>query len=256
MRTVEPPAPAPALALREQQFVGMGGKLIGKPDVVLPQEIRDYKSGSLYEEDADGIEVAKASYLRQLRLYGHLVRENRGYCPPMGRLMAMDGKTVEVELDEHACLAEAKEAIGILDSFNSKLGTAHSVAEVASPSPTSCRWCPFKTICPAFWKNVNPSWIELGSAAIQGTLNADPTAIHNGRAVAIALDAVAGTQTGSVSIAPLDQTIFPHISKFRKGEQVRIVNLRAREDGQVFPTPVTVCLRETDCPEFALPSVH
>src|SRR5438093_4390549 len=78
MRTVEPPAPAPALALREQQFVGMEGKLIGKPDVVLPQEIRDYKSGSLYEEDADGIEVVKTSYLRQLRLYGHLVRENRG----------------------------------------------------------------------------------------------------------------------------------------------------------------------------------
>ena len=43
------PVATPARVIREKEFLAMGGKMVGKPDVVIGSEIRDYKSGSIYE---------------------------------------------------------------------------------------------------------------------------------------------------------------------------------------------------------------
>ena len=72
------------LAIRERKFVAYGGKLVGRPDVIRAKEIVDYKTGGITEYDDSQKEVVKASYIRQLRIYGYLVRENLGWWPERG----------------------------------------------------------------------------------------------------------------------------------------------------------------------------
>jgi len=242
--------------LREQALSAMEGKLVGKPDVLAEGEIRDYKSGIVHEDSADGQKVAKEAYVRQLRLYGHLVRENSGHCPPRGKLMPMQGETIEIELDASACATEAQAAVNLLDMFNASLAAATDVSELANASPAACRWCQYKTICPAFWANVDASWVgDLGSAAICGVLCESPKSVHGGRAFSLSLNIEAGTVGNfPITIGPFDQTVFGEIANYQAGERIRIVNLYARKDGQLAPTSTTLCVRESDCPTFKVPS--
>ena len=62
-------------AFREQAFTAFGGRLIGRPDVIRAREVIDYKSGAILEHDAaTETDVVKAAYVRQLRIYGYLVK--------------------------------------------------------------------------------------------------------------------------------------------------------------------------------------
>ncbi|MES9812727.1 MAG: hypothetical protein ABW155_14265 [Candidatus Thiodiazotropha sp.] len=77
----------------------MPSKIIGKPDVIIGDEIHDYKSGSVYEDTPEGKQIIKQGYIRQLRLYGYLVYEVQGYWPAKGKLHPMLGESVEIDLD-------------------------------------------------------------------------------------------------------------------------------------------------------------
>lgn len=239
---------------RETKLTAMGGKLSGKPDVITSDEIWDYKSGSVYDETPEGVKTVKQGYVRQLLLYGHLVHENYGKCPAKGKLLPMQGGTVEIDLDSETCANEAGEAVRLLDSFNASLTASSDVTEIATPSPSACRWCNFKLLCPAFWREVNDGWVkELGSAAVRGSLKGTPAAIHNARAFSVPIDVSAGTTAAiEMTIAPFDKQVYPYLSELRIEEEVRIINLFPRRDGQLAPTSATVCSRSSDCPEFSL----
>ena len=238
--------------LREQRLIAMDGKLVGKPDVVMDNEIRDYKSGRIYNTTTDGTQAVKQKYVRQLHLYGHLVYENCGYCPSKGILIPMQGPSIEINLDPETCAAEAAEAIKLLDSFNAKLAMPEEVSSITTPSPKTCRWCQYKALCPAFWNGVEDSWgEELGSASVRGVLKESPALIHNGRAFSLSLEVSSGTTASSeVSIAPLDGEIHSQLAAFQTSDAVRIVNLYQRRSGQLAPTPATLCFLDIDCPLF------
>jgi len=240
--------------VREKQLAAMGGKLIGKPDVISGEEIWDYKSGSLYDEVSEGTRVVKEGYVRQLLLYGHLVKENYGKYPVRGKLLPMQGETVEIELEPEECAKEAVDAVHLLDSANAKLADSTDVPAIATPSPSSCRWCKFKVVCPAFWQQVDVTWgEELGSAAVRGRLKTTPTQIHNGQAFSLSIEVAAGTSgEKEITVAPLNKETHRSLSEFKQGEEVRIVNLFLRRNGQLAPTNATVCYRESDCPAFSL----
>ena len=106
---------------RETTYYAMDGKLKGQPDVVVGNEIRDYKSGSVLEDSPDGLKKVKEGYVRQLRLYGYLVKENTGTSPRKGKLLPMQGNPVEIELTPEDCEAEAQRAISLLDALNSAI---------------------------------------------------------------------------------------------------------------------------------------
>jgi len=149
--------------VREERFTAMAGKLVGRPDVISDDEIRDYKSGSLYEQTSDGIQVVKEAYVRQLRLYGHLVKEKYGHCPLKGKLLPMLGEAVEIDLDPETCAAEAGEAVKLLDEYNAKLATVPNVVDLAAPSSGACRWCEFN---PHFPDELHkPEAVRYSSAA-------------------------------------------------------------------------------------------
>jgi hypothetical protein len=126
----------------------MGGKLVGKPDVIIGNEIRDYKSGRIYEESADGKQSVKETYVRQLRLYGRLVEEHLGVSPTKGILLPMQGTPVEVSLNRQDCAVESEKAVRLLDSYNAQLQCVSTASNLATPSPQACRWCQYKAICP------------------------------------------------------------------------------------------------------------
>lgn len=242
--------------LREQRLIAMNGKLIGKPDVVMDNEIRDYKSGRIYDNTTDGTQAVKQEYIRQFHLYGHLIYENYGYCPSKGVLMPMQGAAIEINLDPEACAAEASEAIMLLDSFNVKLTMLEEFSSIATPSPKACRWCQYKVLCPAFWEEVEDNWgEELGSAAVRGVLKESPALIHNGRAFSLSVEVSSGTTASSeVSISPLDGEVHSQLAAFQTSDAVRIVNLYQRRDGQLAPKPETLCFLDSDCPLFKISS--
>lgn len=239
---------------REQYLTAMNGKLVGKPDIITGNEIRDYKSGKISVETDDGT-IVKEEYIRQLYLYGHLVHVTIGKCPEIAKLLPMQGENIEIHLDPSVCAAEAAKAISLLDSYNSRLANANDVLDIAAPSPKACRWCQFKLVCPAFWEIAEDDWLEeIANGAIRGMLYKSLEFIHDDKAIAVPLNSYNGTiSTSPITVVPIDRNIHANISDCKIGDGIRIINLGIRQDRRPYPTIYTVCLREDHCPSFKMP---
>ncbi len=183
----------PGDILREKTFSGADGRIVGRPDLVRPAEIVDFKSGATF---ADGDqEQIKGSYVRQLRIYGFLVRETLGWWPRRGVLLPMIGSPVAVDLEPGDCEKEAADALRLLGEYNAAIASGHDPADLASPSATTCRWCPFQLYCPAFWNAVRPEWADgLLAGALAGIAEEQASWIHNGLALSLSVLADRGTQ--------------------------------------------------------------
>ena len=237
--------------IREKEFDAFGGKLHGRPDVIRADEVIDYKSGVILEYDESAqTDVVKAAYVRQLRIYGYLVKANLGWWPARGLLLPLAGAGVEVELQPSECEREATEAIALHDSYNQKVLTGAALKDFASPSPQACRWCAYKLICSVFWETASPNWSgHLDGAAVEGPLLDTPSVIHAGVARAISVNIQAGSEAQHrVQITPLNTTPHPSVATLALGERVRLVSLRVRPDGVLTPTQRTVLARVTDLP--------
>jgi hypothetical protein len=208
--------------IRERQFVAFGGKLVGKPDVIRQEEIVDYKSGAILEYDElSQSDVVKSAYVRQLRIYGLLVKEVLGFWPARGVLLPFAGAGVEVPLDPNECAREAAEAVAILDDYNAKVNARSAPHQLASPSPSTCKWCSFKLLCPSFWSAVGPSWSgQLDGAVAEGVLNEPPRAIHGGAAISLAIDVQNGSEKArQVQLAPLNPNLHGALTAFASGDR-------------------------------------
>jgi hypothetical protein len=234
--------------IREQKFTSCGGRLIGRPDVIRGGEVIDYKSGAIAEYDDDAqSEVVKAGYVRQLRIYGYLIKQTLGYWPKRGRLLPLVGAGVEVGLEPELCDKEACDAVALLDDYNSKVGARNQLTAVAQPSAQTCKWCPFKLFCPPFWQSVSLAWSgQLDGAVLEGTVH-EGHSIHSGAAMSISIDVDGGSEVHQrYQIAPLDptiQTAFPGVNAWGR---VRVVSLRKRPDGSLVPSQRTVIARVSD----------
>lgn len=238
-------------AIREQEFTAFGGRLLGRPDVIRAGEVVDYKSGAIVEHDAaTQTDVVKAAYVRQLRIYGYLVKQKLGWWPKRGVLLPLGGAGVEVALEPSDCEREASEAVALLDVYNEKIRSGAAPHEFASPSAQSCRWCAYKLVCPAFWQAAVPDWSgQLDGAAVDGPVVGVPSEIHAGAARAIAVDVQAGTEVRrQTQIAPLNPSAHPVVATLAQGERVRLVALRQRTDGMLVPGQRTVLCKVTDLP--------
>ncbi|MCK6557119.1 PD-(D/E)XK nuclease family protein [Candidatus Binatia bacterium] len=237
--------------IREQEFTAFGGRLLGRPDVIRASEVIDYKSGAIVEHDAaTQTDVVKAAYIRQLRIYGYLVKQKLGWWPKRGVLLPLGGAGVEVELEPSECEREASDAVALLDVYNGKVRSGAAPQQFASPSPESCRWCAYKLVCPVFWQAASPDWSgQLDGAAVEGPLVGAPSVIHAGAARAIAVDVQAGTEARrQAQIAPLNPSAHPVVATLVQAERVRLVALWQRNDGMLVPGQRTVVCRVSDLP--------
>lgn len=253
----EEPRTSLAPTIREQEFTAFGGRLLGRPDVIRASEVVDYKSGAIVEHDAaTQTNVVKVAYVRQLRIYGYLIKQKLGWWPKRGVLLPLGGAGVEVELEPSECEREASDAVALLDVYNGKVRSGSAPKEFTSPSPESCRWCAYKLVCPVFWQAASPDWSgQLDGAAVEGPLVGAPTMIHAGAARAIAVDVQAGTEARrQAQIAPLNTSGHPVIATLVQGERVRLVALRQRTDGMLVPGQRTVLCRVSDLPSVTTKS--
>lgn len=244
---------APSGSLREHEFVGFGGRLIGKPDVIRDDEVVDYKSGSIFENDeASHGDVIKAIYVRQLRIYGYLAKQALGRWPSRGILLPLAGPGVDVELEPSECTRESEEAVTLLDSYNAKVRAGADATQLGSPSPSACEWCPYKLLCPVFWRTASAEWSgKLDGAAIEGALAQTPRLIHGGASAAISIEIQSGSEARRrAEISPLNLAVHS-VATLSAGERIRIVGLRARPDGSLVPTQRTVLMRVVDIPRVA-----
>jgi hypothetical protein len=192
--------------------------------------------------------------VRQLRIYAYLVHSATGKWPRGGLLFPLAGPPVVVDIEPTQCETEAAEAVRLLGRYNSSVASAGEAIGLASPSPEACRWCSFKTICPAFWANANESWISLlDGEAVAGRLARPPLALHGGAAWSVALTVDAGTTPqGERVISPLSTDLHPSVPQLSQGERVRIIGLGQRSNGSLFPTQRTVVLAEAVAPAIRL----
>lgn len=241
--------------IHEQEFAAFGGRLIGRPDLICADEVIDYKSGEIVEHDpATQTDLVKIAYVRQIRIYGYLVRQNLGWWPRRGVLLPLVGAGVEVALDPSECEQEAYEAIALLESYRETLIAAVAPEELASPSPQTCRWCPYKLVCPSFWQACTAAWSgQLDGMAVEGVVTEEPAAIYEGAARAVAVDIQTGNDIPRrVQIAPLSAASHPAVEILAAGEQIRFVGLRARPDGVLATTQRTLLARVDDLPTISV----
>jgi hypothetical protein len=244
---------------REQEFTACGGKLIGRPDVVRPNEIVDFKSGSIVESrDEQGTEVIKAAYVRQLQIYGYLVHQTIGRWVPRGVLLPAVGPGVEIALRQQDCEREAAEAVQTLDAYNGRMTDGDPVTDFATPSVENCKWCPYKPICPSFWTSASPAWSgKLDGAAIEGRVKELPRPIHGGSARALVVDSQAGTEAkGQIKIFPVNPLVHEVVDTLNVGDVVRVIGLRVRPDNIFVPQMRTVITRLDELPDIAASRVR
>lgn len=249
--------PAHDGSIREHEFTSFDGKLRGRPDVIRADEVVDYKSGAITEYDeATQAPVIKAAYIRQLRIYGFLVKDALGKWPKRGVLLPLAGVGVDITLDPSDCIREATDAVALLDAYNSQVRSDADIEKFASPSPDGCRWCSYKLVCPSFWRVATPEWSgQLDGAAVQGVLATEPMDIHSGAAKAISLDIHVGSEPSRrVQITPLHRAIHVAVNTIAAGDCVRFVGLRARPDGTLAPTQRTVLARTAELPSIVVRS--
>jgi len=241
------------LALPEHAFSAMGGKLTGRPDLVCEDEILDYKTGEIFEEDSNsqGV-VLKSAYVRQLHLYGYLVRETLGRTPHRGILLPVEGEPVEVPLDPTACENEALEAVDLLDRYNAFVSEGADTKDLATPSTKNCRWCSYKGLCPSFWANGNESWFDkLDGEVARGKMLDSPKQTQDSQCFSLSILIDGGTlQRTTVDISPVDADVHPDVGALVQGDRVRITGLGRRQDGRVFPWIRTLVFREADLPQI------
>jgi RecB family exonuclease len=137
----------------EQHMQGHDGKLRGRIDAVylseVGVEIIDYKTGRLYEEDEEGELHLMEKYRRQLLLYAAIYHGETGHWPTRGHVMPLTGEKVSIEIDPAKASHEEERAISLLTRFNSQIALKGSHQSLAKPAETTCRYCGYRTICPA-----------------------------------------------------------------------------------------------------------
>jgi hypothetical protein len=236
----------------ERWLTAADSRLVGRPDLLRRDAVIDYKTGEVFEHGED--DVVKASYVRQLQLYAFLAKSSTGTWPTLGVLLPMDGSRVEIALEPSECERVAEEALELLSSYNTAITNAADVFELASPSPATCKWCPFQLVCPAFWSAANSSWSDESiAAALGGEAEAAAWPIHGRSAFALGVNVDEGTEPdGLTELAPLRVEIHGVLPLVQHGTRIRVVGLGRRADGTVTPTKRTVISRVQDLPRIVV----
>jgi hypothetical protein len=142
-----------------------------------------------------------------------------------------------------------------IDAYNRKVACNVTVTDLAAPSPETCRWCPYKILCPSFWAAASAGWSgSLDGAAVEGVLVEPPRQIHAGAARALSLEIHAGSEASrEINVAPVNPVPHDVVDTSTTGDLIRAVALRARSDGVFVPQMRTIVMRVDQLPEL---SVH
>jgi hypothetical protein len=113
---------------------------------------------------------------------------------------------------------------------------------LANPSPSTCKWCPFKLICNVFWNAASPAWSgHLDGEAIEATVRQAPQALYSGLAYSLSVNVDAGTiGAAAATLAPIRKDSGMDLMNVEPGVRIRFVSLRVRHDQSLTTTMRTV----------------
>jgi PD-(D/E)XK nuclease superfamily len=232
----------------ERVFEARGGRLAGRPDHFDGHTLTEYKS-ALPDPTWPGARELLDSFRRQIRLYAAIIADAAGTWPTHARVVAASGQVLEVEINPAACDAEADAALAALDRLNSEVVSEALPERLAQPSPSACTGCPFQTICPAFWRQLDNGAMQgLSYAAIEGVLEWLETT-HNGDLYTAHL-ALASTSHDLNHQQPLvlRKSAQRDLTALAAGTRWRIVSAKIRPDGRLRADLSTVVCSVSSLP--------
>jgi hypothetical protein len=233
-------------AAREVEITAAQGKLRGKIDLLSGEDLIDFKTGEIFEEDEiTGMFAVKPVYVRQMRIYAWLAHSFTGRWVKRGLLYPLAGAPVEVPIAPAECEAEAAEAVALLDAYNAAVAAGASLSATGSASQDACRWCPFKPFCPAFWQAVTPDWSgHLDGEVIRDTVAAAPQPLLVPGTYSLIVDVQGGTVSAgtSVRLAPLSADIHAALTGLTAGQSVILTRIGRKVNGSLFPLLQTMLL--------------
>jgi CRISPR/Cas system-associated exonuclease Cas4 (RecB family) len=141
-------------ALVEQRVDDAVSGLYGWPDRVEvvgdAYRVIDLKSGMDQGDPSD-------AQRRQLLLYAVLVHRKYGHWPVILEIQDLSGSRWPVAyrpLDAESALREVEDSVV---AFNRAI-TEGRVLSLALPGPDQCRSCPYRVVCPSYWKHLSSQW--------------------------------------------------------------------------------------------------
>jgi hypothetical protein len=212
----------------------------GKIDAVLPSQdgpiIRDYKSGSIFENYMGSARLIKEAYKDQVGLYAALYATAFGRWPFRLEIVPLFGTPEPVDLDKTASLALVVEARLALESLNSAVAEARSNSvllqqRLATPSRENCANCPYRPVCAPYQSTRQGARYEEGwPVDVWGKVQ-ELRVLGNSR-VLIVINT--GTAEARIRGLSSDKTRHPAVQKLQPGDNVAAFNLKSGGSDNAF----------------------
>ena len=235
----------------ERRVATQDGRLAGRPDFFNEYTIIEYKS-SLPDRNWPRSTEILEEYNRQLRLYAAILVEMDNHWRVNARVVAASGQVRDFSLEPEECKAEAESALQSIADVNWEISRGTPPATLAKPDSVSCGRCPFKAICPAFWK-----WLAEGSFEdLPPTAAVEVISIELGHdadlySAQIAVVASSHPIVQNQTIV-LRRSVHGDLVESLKGAQWRIVSAKIRADSRLQANLSTVVLSEDSIPALTL----
>jgi hypothetical protein len=217
----------------EHDFQGRGGLIHGTPDrvVVMEKETRveDYKTGAIYDSEAEGFQRLKESYRRQVLFYAALVGESLGHWPNRARIIGLTSSIEDLEINQSEADEVIEESLALFRLFNARVQQVGEAQDLATPNEHACSLCTYQSTCVPHWRAVRAGWTSYIS--LSGTVE---SVQHAGNWSGLWLSVQNGTvEPGSYLVARLDRKRFALLDQIQVGGALRITNLRVQGKGFV-----------------------
>jgi hypothetical protein len=208
--------------MAEHGLVSSDGRIHGTADLIIRNSggdalVIDHKMGVVGEDDTE----PGGHYEQQLLLYVALARDtgipaSRAEIRPLGR------PRVPIALSDDRIATAVEEAHQQIDRYNSAVSAGNEV-DLATPSESSCAWCPYMLDCPAIWAPEPPDlgeirWVEGEVSSIQLLHASTAASIH--------------TEHRDVVAVGLPREDL-HNRRPQPGDRVRITGLRETSTGRL-----------------------
>ena len=210
----------------EARLTSSDGSVSGRLDAAVNTSsgvvIREYKTGSVYEEVEQGEPAVKVAHQHQLKLYAALHADARGTWPVRLEIMTVAGEIVEIPFSPGECDALIEDAKTSADALWRRVADVRNgrraIDAIASPGDP-CRWCRYRPVCPAY-----RPWSETQSGEARGRVDmwGEVRGLETNRLGLTVLDLE--TSEGKFQVLDLNSSSDrnPALAQMAKGDRVAV----------------------------------
>jgi hypothetical protein len=208
--------------LAEHQLTSSDGRIRGTADLVIVDGdgdalVIDHKMGAIGEDDT----APGGRYEQQLLLYVAMGRDT-GFHASRAELRPLGRAPVPVSASDDRIADAVEEAHRQMDRYNNAVSAGREL-DIATPSESSCAWCPYILDCPAVWTDDPPDLGEI--RCVEGE-------VGNVQLLPASTAASIRTRDGDVVAAGMPHSDV-HGRRPRPGDRLRVTGLRETSIGRL-----------------------